>query len=828
LNWKTKLDLARRSLGAFWDALVLQPRRLEDEMFQDLRFALRSLIKQPAFMLIVVITLALGIGANTAIFSVISTVLLKPLPYKEPERIVALSSYNPQKGEERFGVSPADYFDWQAQSQSFESLAVYTFGTTNVKNMDHWEEIPSARVSTGFFQTLGVQPLIGRDFSEEEGTVSGPGAVLLSYQTWQRRFNGDPAVIGQIIGKDKPFTIVGVMPPDCKYPSYAELWKPLERDTSEMQYRASRYMQVVGRLKAGQSLDAARDEMNQIATNLATQYPKDNQGWIVYVASLRDHLVRDTRPALLILMGAVALVLGIACANVANLMLARAASRRKEIAIRLALGASRLRLIRQLIVESVLLAVIAGVCGLMLASWGIKALLALIPEYSIYKFSGEIGIDATVMGFTLLVSLATGVLFGLVPAWQSSNPDINPWLKESGRSSETRQHRFTRSALVVAEVTLALILLVGAGLLLNSFLRLQRVELGYEPKGLLTMWITPPKEKYQDNVARAQYFRQMLEEVERVPGVESATLTSSIPFGNIGFPFNIEGRPLPDGDANARYSAIAPNYFKVLKTPLLAGREFDARDTAESPGVVLINQAMAHRYFPAEDPIGQKISMNYLGRKIVREIIGVVSNIKQTEINEPVKPEIFVTYQQLPWFSQALVIRTTADVAGIKNSVQHAVWAVDANQPISKGRTIEEDLSESVATPRLYAVLLGSFAALALVIAVIGIYGVMAYTVAQRTPEIGIRRALGAPTRAVLQMVIGQGMKLVGLGAVIGCLGAWGLTRLMKKLLFEVSATDPLTFVLVTLVLALAALLACYIPARQATRVDPLTALRND
>ncbi len=828
LNWKTKLDLLRRSLGAFSDALVLQPQRLEDEMFQDLRFALRTLIKQPGFMLIVVITLSLGIGANTAIFSVISTVLLKPLPYKEPDRIVALSSYNPQKGEERFGVSPADFLDWQAQSQSFENLAIYTFGTVSFKDSDHPEEIPSARVSPNFFQTLGVQPLMGRSFSEEEGTVSGADALMLSYQTWQRRFNSDPAIIGQVINTGgKPSTVVGVMPPDFKFPAYAEVWKPLERDTSEMQYRASRYMQVIGRLKPDASVVAAHAEMNTIAANLATQYPKDNQGWIVYLASLRDHLVRDTRLALLILMGAVALVLLIACANVANLQLARAASRRKEMAIRLALGAGRWRLMRQLIVESVLLAVIAGVGGLMLAAWGVKALLALIPEYSVYKFSGEIGIDTTVMGFTLLVSLVTGILFGLVPAWQSSSPDVNPWLKESGRSSQSRQNRLTRNTLVIAEITLALILLIGAGLLLNSFLRLQRVDLGYDPKGLLTMWITPPKEMYPDNQSRARYFRQMLDEVERVPGVEMVTLTSSIPFGNIGFPFNIEGRPLPDGDANARYSAIAPNYFKVLKTPLLAGREFDDRDTAESPGVILINEAMAHRYFADEDPIGKKLSLNYLSRKVVREIIGVVSNIKQTELNEPVKPEIFVTYNQLPWFSQALVIRTTADIAGIKNAVQRAVWTVDANQPVSKGRTIEEDLSESLASPRLYTVLLGTFAALALVLAIIGIYGVMAYAVAERTPEIGIRRALGAPTEAILKLVIGQGMKLVLIGMTIGMLASWGMMRLLNNLLFGVSATDPLTFALVGVVLALTALLACYVPARQATKVDPLTALRK-
>jgi putative ABC transport system permease protein len=828
LNWKSKADLLRRSLGAFWDALVLQPRRLEDEMFQDLRFAIRTLLKQPVFMLIVVITLSLGIGANTAIFSVISTVLLKPLPYKEPDRIVALSSFNPQKGEERFGVSPADFFDWQAQSQSFENLALYTFGTVSFRDGDHPEEIPAARVSTNFFPTLGVQPIIGRNFTEEEGTLSGPGAIMLSYQTWQRRFGSDPGVVGQIIATGgKASTIVGVMPPDFKFPAYAEVWRSLERDTGEMQYRASRYMQVIGRLKPGESVDAARTEMNGIAAGLATQYPKDNQGWIVYLASLRDHLVRDTRLALLILMGAVGLVLLIACANVANLLLVRAASRRKEMAIRLALGANRLRLMRQLIVESVLLAVIAGACGLLLASWGIKALLALIPEYSVYKFSGEIGIEGTVMGFTLLVSLITGILFGLVPAWQSSRPDVNEWLKESGRSSESRQNRFTRNTLVVAEITLALILLVGAGLLLNSFLRLQRVDLGYDPKGLLTMWISPPKEQYHDTEARAQYFRQMLEEVERVPGVEMVTMTSSIPFGNIGFPFNIEGRPLPDGDANARYSAIAPNYFKVLKTPLLAGREFDARDRAESPIVIVINEALAHHYFAGEDPIGKKLSMNYLGHKVVLEIIGVVSNITQS-VGEPVKPEIFVTYSQLPWFSQALVIRTTADIAGIKNAVQRAVWAVDANQPVSKGRTIEEDLRDSVASPRLYAVLLGTFAALALLLAVIGIYGVMAYTVTQRTPEIGIRRALGAPTQAVLKMIIGQGMKLAVIGVAIGVLASWGLTRLLKNLLFGVSATDPLTFVLVAGVLILAALLACYIPARQATRIDPLVALRNE
>jgi predicted permease len=814
---------------------------------QDLRYGIRTSAKNPAFIAVAVLTLALGIGANTAIFSVVNAVLLRPLPYKEPARLVAFQSLNQQSGES-FGVSPADYLDWQAQTQAFEQMALYTFRSFSFKDTEHPEQVPGARVSTNFFQTLGVQPFLGRTFSGEEGQLNGPSAVVLSYKLWQRRFGGDRAIIGKTIESYDPFaasqrsgrapeksgnadtTVIGVMPPDFKFPAYVELWTPLALDGGEMTYRASRYMQVVGRLKAGQPLEAAQADMKAIAGRLESQYPKDDKGWTVQLMSLRDHMVRDTRLPLLILLGAVGFVLLIACTNVANLLLARAASRRREIAVRLALGASRWQLIQQLLVESLLLAFLGGAFGLLLASWGVSLFVSLLPQYGSYRAPGEIHIDGTVLLFTLLISTLTGLIFGVVPGWQSSRPTVNQWLKEGTRGSgEGRRQLRVRNALVVAEIALALVLLVGAGLLINSFSRLRSVDLGYDSHGLLSMWITAPAEQYRDAESKARFYQQMLDEVARVPGVQAATLTSSIPFGSIGFPFNIEGGPLPNGDANTRYSAIAANYFKVLNAKLRAGREFDVHDDLRAPAVAIINQTMARQYFAGAEPLGQKISLNYLNRKVVREIVGVVGDLKQDEIGAAVKPEVFVPFAQQPWFAQGLVIRAPeSELATVRNKVQRAIWNVDRNQAASTGRTIDQELNEMMAEPRLYAILLGTFAVTALLLAAVGIYGVMAYSVAQRTQEIGVRMALGAQMKDVLGLVLRNGMTLALIGVAIGLAGAFALTRLISKLLFGVTPTDAATFASVAGVLLVVALLACYIPARRATKVDPLVALRYE
>jgi len=530
---------------------------------QDVRYGIRTLAKNPGFVAVTVITLALGIGANTAIFSVVNAVLLRPLPYKDPASLVAFHSLNLSSGES-FGISPADYLDWKQQTQSFDQLALYTFGSFTIKDQEHPEDIPAGRVSTNFFQTLGVEPLLGRGFVAEEGQLNGPAAVVLSYQLWQRRFGGDPAIVGKTIESYNPFTssqraasgapatnasegttVIGVMPAGFKFPAYVEAWTPLAFDSGEMKYRASRYMQVVGRLKQGQTLASGQAEMKTIAARLEAQYPRDNKGWTTQLTSLREHLVRDTKLPLLILLGAVGFVLMIACANVASLWLARAASRRKEIAIRLSLGANRWQLLQQLMVESFILALLGGAVGLLLANWGVAALVRLLPQYGSYRSPGDIHIDATVLLFTLSVTSLTGLVFGLVPAWQSTRPGMDRWLKEGTRgSSEGRQLR-VRNGLVIAEIAFALVLLIGAGLLLNSFARLRSVDLGYDPSGVFSMWVTANAERYQDVESKTRFYQQMLDETSRAPGVQGVTLTSSVPLGALSFPFNIEGRPWP-------------------------------------------------------------------------------------------------------------------------------------------------------------------------------------------------------------------------------------------------------------------------------------------
>lgn len=814
---------------------------------QDLRYGIRALAKNPGFIVVAVFTLALGIGANTAIFSVVNAVLLRPLPYKEPDRLIAAQSVNLQSGE-KFGVSPADYLDWRQQTQAFEQVALYTFGAFSFKDTEHPEQVPGARVSTNFFQTLGVPPYLGRTFSPEEGQLNGAPAVVLSYKLWQRRFGGDRTIIGKTIESYDPFsatqrtsngvstarstgtTVIGVMPPDFKFPGYVELWTPLALDGGEMGYRASRYMQVIGRLKAGQTIEAAQADLKTIAGRLESQYPKDDKGWTVQLMPLRQHLVRDTRLPLLILLGAVGFVLLIACANVANLLLVRAASRRKEIAVRLALGASRWQLIQQLLIESLLLAFLGGTFGLLLASWGVDLFVRLLPQYGSYRAPEDIHIDGAVLLFTFAISTLTGLIFGVIPGLQASRPALNQWLKESARGSGEggRQPRL-RSALVVSEIALALILLVGAGLLINSFVHLRSVDLGYDPHGLLSMWVTAPVERFRDAESKARFYQQMLDETARVPGVKAVSLTSSVPLGAIGLPFNIEGHPLPNGDGSTRYSAIAPNYFKVLDARLSTGREFDQHDDFRAAPVAIINETMGRQYFSGANPIGQKISLNYLGRKDVREIVGMVRDLKQDELGAAIKPEVFVPAAQQPWFSHSLLVRTTeANLSTVKKSVQTAIWRVDADQAASQGRTVDQELTDMMAEPRLYAILLGTFAVIALLLAAVGIYGVMAYSVTQRTQEIGLRMALGAQMKDVLKLVLRNGMALALLGVGIGLVGAFALTRVLSKLLFGVTPTDTVTFVVVSSVLILVALCACYVPARRATKVDPLVALRYE
>ncbi|HEY6186731.1 MAG TPA: ABC transporter permease [Pyrinomonadaceae bacterium] len=800
-------------------------------LLQDVRYGFRMLLKKPTFTVMAVLTLALGIGANTSIFSVVNAILLKELPYREPSRLMWAETVKEQNGQRRSSaVSPAEFWEWKEQSQTFEQLAAFRGDALSLKDPEQPEALAGARVSTNFFQTLGIGPMLGRTFAQEDEQPNAPEGVVLSYRLWQKRFGGDPSIVGRSLDTvEGQSVVIGVMPPDFKFPSFAEAWLPFSRTSSEMRVR-NRYFQVFGRLKSGQTLQSAQAEMKTIASRLEAEHPDSNKGWSAQLTPLRERLTGETKPALLVLLGAVGFVLLIACANVANLLLARAATRRREMAIRLALGATRAQLLQQLLIESVLLALLGGAIGLLLAAWGVDLLVGLLPQSKeVYQFPNAVGIDATVLVFTLLVSVLTGILFGLVPGWQASRPQVNEWLKEGSHSTEGSRSLRARGALVVIEIAVTLVLLVGAGLLVQSFVRLRRVELGYDPHGLLTMWISAPFSRYPNDESRARLYGEVLEQVRHVPGVEGVTLTSGMPFGFLSFPFNIEGDPLPAGDVAVHYSAISPGYFDVLKAPVQAGRDFSERDDRRAPQVAIINEALARRYFAGADPLGRKISISYMGQRAVREVVGVAGNIKQDELGMPAEPEVYVPFQQQPWLGQALVIRTrNADPLSLRKDVQRAIWSVDKDQPVSRAETVDQILSELVAEPRLYTLLLGGFAALALSLSAVGIYGVMSYTVTQRTHEIGVRMALGARPRDILRMIVRQAMVHALVGVSLGVSASLALTRLLSSQLFGVSTTDPLTFAAVSLGLVGVAFMASFIPAYRATRVDPMIALRYE
>jgi putative ABC transport system permease protein len=796
-------------------------------LWQDLRYATRMLLKSPAYTAIAILALALGIGANTAIFSVVNALLLRPLPYVDSERLVLIESASRQGGAEAFGgVSPADFWDMQQQSQAFEQLAAMSGGGFSLTGVENPESFPGARVSTNFFDAMHARPLLGRTFRPEDGFVKADDTLILSYRLWQERFGGDPNVIGTTLG-DTGTTVIGVMPPDFKYPGFAQVWIPLSRDSGEMHNRANRYFGVIGLLKPGETLQTAQSELQTVAGRLEAQYPDADKGVTAHLAMFRDWVVRDVKTSLWILMGAVALILLIACANVVNLLLARAASRRKELAIHRALGASRWRVMQQLLAESLLIALLGGAAGLLLALWSVDALMALLPEsWTNLKLQNKVGIDLLVLAFTLATTLGTGLALGLIPAWQASRPDVNEWLKEAGRGSEGVRHRRTRNVFVITEIALALVVLIGAGLLVNSFLRLRQNDLGFNPHGLMSMSFAVPFNRYPDDAARARFIKRMLDEAATAPGVEAVAVTSGRVFPYLEFNYSIVGRPMPV-EPTALYDAISPNYFSVLGARLVAGREFTDHDDAHAPAVVLINESFRRRYFADTDPIGQRLTINFLGQPQTREIVGVVGDFNQGEPGR-VKPQVFVSYLQQPWLSASLLVRTAGDPVSARRAVQSAILAVDKTQPASRAEMAEAVLSTALGEPRLYTLLLGSFAALALALAGVGIYGVMSYSVAQRTQEIGIRMALGASPGNVLRLIIRQGLTLIVIGITFGLIGAFALTRLLASLLFHISATDPVTYAAVIALLVLVALAACYIPARRATRVDPMIALRYE
>jgi putative ABC transport system permease protein len=806
-----------------------------DHLWQDLRYGLRMLLKHKGVTAIAVLSLALGIGANTAIFSLVDAVLLRPLPFKEPDGLVMVWEEAARIGFPRNTPAPANYADWKAQNQVFEDLAALRFGSYNLTDESEPEKVEAQAVTANFFPILGVAPVHGRGFAPEEDQPEGNRVVMLSYGLWQRRFGGDPALIGKELLLDgRQHTVIGVMPPGFQFLAReTDLWLPMAFTPQELANRGGHYLTVVGRLKPGVTLAQARDDIAAITQRINQENPSRGFDLGSVVISLREQLAGDVRPVLLLLLGAVSLVLLIACANIANLLLSRGTSRYREIAVRTALGAGRHRIVRQLLTESLLLAAVGGVAGLLFAWLSFSFLKQIIPASM--ALNAGMRIDAKVFGFTLLLSLLTGVLFGLTPALQAARIDLNATLKQSaGRTGTGAGHRRLRGALVITEIALALVLLVGAGLLIQTFLRLRALDIGVNPENVLTLRTSLPRSKYGELPRRAAFYQQVLERVRGLPGVVAAGYTSAVPLtwkgGTSGF--TIEGHePKPGQDANNRQ--VSQGYMESMGIKLLQGRFFDDHDDAQSQPVAIINETMARQYWPGETAEGKRFKLGPLDAQVPWiTVVGVVGDVKEMGLEAPAKAEMFFPYQQLPamlWnMPRDLTVRTTGNPLGMANAVRQAVWSVDPAQPVSNVRTMEEILSEEVTQRRIAMTLLAAFAALALLLASLGIYGVLSYAVAQRTQEIGIRMALGANRRDVLRLVMSDGLRLAGAGVVIGLGASLALTHLMTRLLFGVSASDPRTLTGVSLLLLAVALLACYVPARRAARVDPMVALRNE
>ncbi len=809
---------------------------LLSDLWQDLRYGLRMLAKNPGFAAVAVIALALGIGANSAIFSVVNTVLLRPLPYKNPERLVMVWEENSKQGFPRDTPSPANFIDWRDQNHVFESMAAIVEASFNLTGAGDPERIDGHGVSAGLFSLLGVEPQLGRAFRSEEDKPGGSHVVIISYGLWQRRFGSDPGIIGNPINLNgKSFIVVGVMPRTFQFPTRKDqLWVPLAFDAKEAGQRGSHYLEVIARIKPGVTLQQAQAEMTTIATRLQQQYPETNTSIGAVVTPLHEQVVGDIKPALLVLLGAVAFVLLIACANVANLLLARAAVRQKEIALRLALGAGRARLIRQFLTESVLLAALGGGIGLLLAVVGLSVLKRFIPPN--ISQAQAITIDAKVLIFTVLVSILTGLIFGLAPATQAANFNLNDTLKESGRDSAagSRGNRI-RGLLVISEVAVSFILLIGAGLLINSFLHLRNVDPGFRAERALTMKIVLPEPRYADKEQRGVFYRELIRRVETLPGVSSAAVATNLPLTESGnsVGVSIEGHadPAPDRVPIVITRIISPRYFETMGIPLLKGRAFTEEDKSESesPSVIVVSETTARSFWPGEDALGKHIKVGSPSNNDNKwlTVIGVVKDVRQFELVVEPKPQMYLPFTQANFFEpRALVVKTNLEPLSLAATVRKTVWEIDKDQPVSDIASMEHIVSESVARQRFSMLLLGIFAGLALVLAAVGIYGVMSYSVAQRTHEIGIRMALGAQKKDVLKLTIGQGLKLVLIGVAIGLGAAFILTRVIASLLFGVSATDPITFVAISLVLIGVAMLASLIPALRAMKVDPMFALR--
>jgi putative ABC transport system permease protein len=799
-------------------------------LWQDIKYGVRGFVKSPGFTIVAVLALALGIGTNTAIFSVVNGVLLRPLPYPGAERLVYFEGINSDRGILGSHLSVPDYLDWRSQTDAFENIAAFSEGGISLTGDGaEPERVQRGAVTPSFFATMQVIPLMGRGLLRED-VLAKEAVAVLSYGLWQRRFGANPNIVGSTFacgGGETRCIVVGVMPRGFDYPGKAQIWTLLFPNPKER--RNNRYVEVIGRLKPTATIDQAQSQLDTVNARLGQQYPDTNHGWSARLKGLQDWTTRDVRTSLLLLLGAIGFVLLIACANIANLLLARASARRKEIAVRTALGAGRWRIFRQLLTESSLLAALGGAAGLALSLLLTKLLIAISPP-EVPRLD-QVGLDARVLGFTVGVVGLVSLLFGLAPALQASKTDLNDVLKEGGRESSGRNR--VRAFIVVSEIALSVLLLIGAGLLIKSFMLLREVNPGFDAENVLTMRVALDG-TYTDPQQQATFYHELTRRVSALPGVESAGATLTLPLGgtdfDVGRTFVPEGRPLATEEALVTdYFVVTPDYFKTMRIPVKTGRSFTDLDTAENPKVVVLNESIVRRVFAGENPIGKRITV-WPDEQFPREIVGVVGDVRSSKlVDEETGYQVYVPYaQDAGWGSLSLAVRTKGEPEALTSPVRSAILSIDKNQPAYDVKTMDDVFSASVANTRLVVLLFGVFSMFALLLASIGIYGLIAYSVAQRTREIGIRLALGAQTKDVLRMVITQGMILALIGAGLGLAGAFAATRVMRGLLYGVSATDPMIFIGVSLLLTVVALLACYIPARRATKVDPIIELRYE
>ncbi len=804
-----------------------------DRFLQDIKYGIRSLAKRPGFIAVAIITLALGIGASSAIFNVVNTILLDSLPTHNPEQMMVLWETTPDG--DTIPLSPADYVDYRDQNQNFESIAAARRWAINLTNIDEPQKLPGFYVTTNLFPMLGAKPLLGRTFFPEEEQPGSNLVAIISQGLWQREFGSDPEVLGRtLLINGRSFTIVGVMPAEFQVPQKSDVWAPLIFSPDDMSERGVRFLFAMGRLKGGVSREQGQAEIDAIARNIQQKSPQTHTGIGGRLIPAQEGLVSDVEPILYMLLAAVAVILLIACINVANLLLVRATARSKELAIRTALGASRGRLIRQLTTETLIIFLAGGALGLILTLWGSRFLVTGVPDFILDNFprAKNIGINGQVLAFTLGVSLLTGILVSILPALRGSKPNVNEELKEGGRGPMTgKQSGRLRSILVVAEVALALMLAITAGLLVKSFSQVLKVDPGFKADNLLTVSVALPPTKYAKPPQVGGFYQAVLQRVKALPGVESAGAITNLPLTDSDSTgLTIKGRPPlgPGEKPLSQFRMIDPDYFQAMGIPIKNGRPFTERDAFGAPSVVIINETLARRYFPNEDPIGKLIDLDVTGIDTGSQIVGVVGDVKHFGLDAESRPESFLSYFQNPSNTMTLVVRTNADPISLAADVRREVRAVDKDQPVFNVGTMEEQLSKSLATRRFSMILVSGFAVISLILAIVGVYSLMAYSVTQRTHEIGVRMALGAQTGDVLKLVVGQGMLLVFIGVVIGFGASLGLTQFLSSMLYGVDTADMVTFGSVSLILAVVGLLACYLPARRATKVDPMVALRYE